>query len=434
MLKKLFAVVVCVTLIFSVMAGCSNESSKDTSKQKSENKVTESKPLEITFWTTNKGLFESEIKDFQSANPNITVKASFMGANYDDMVKKVMAGIAANDVPNVAQLGQRHGIPQMYDSGKLVPIEDFMSEEEENNILPAFWERFTYKGKRVTVPFQNSMPVLYYNKDLLSKKGIAVPETFDAVVEAANKLKADTNGDGATDIFGFSFPADGPWYIQPLVWNLNTVIIDGSGNVLLNTPAMEKILSDIRRMVHVDKSMPSNQHKTAFEDFFNGNVAFYLSTCASRGDVEKNVNKKFEYGIAMFPKAESRNVPIGGNGLGIFKSSKDKEDASWKLVKHMISDKIIASYYNSKGYIPITRSLMATDEVKKSLEDPKTKIVMGQLQYLKGQPINPADSIIWNGIIDIVEKVEADKNLDIKAELTKLQAEVDKFLKDYSTK
>lgn len=391
-------------------------------------------PIELTFWTTKSDLFEKDLQEFMAKNPDITVKATFQG-DYDSMVQKVMAGLAAGSIPNVVQLGQRHGIPQIYDSGKLIPIENFMSKEEIVDILPAFWERFTYKGKKVITPFQNSMPIMHYNKNLFDNAGVKIPDTFDELIEASKKLAADTNGDGINDVYGFCTASDKPWYIQPLVWNQNALLVHPNGKVTVNIPELEKVFAGYAKMVHEYKSMPANQHATAEEDFCNGKTAVYFSSCASLNTFYKKIGDRFTVVSKNFPKIDKRYVPIGGNGLGIMKSNKRTEEASWKLVSFFLEKERVAAISLSTGYIPIKKSSMELKSYQEAIvKDPNRKAAYDQLQYLKGQPINPADSLLWSGFDTILEKVESDPNCDIKAELIALQKDIDKYLGDYAKK
>jgi len=423
--RFLFAVSLLTTCMPVLFAGGAKETAPEP---------TSTGPIELTFWVTKSDLFENELKEFMAKNPDITVKATFQG-NYDSMVQKVMAGLAAGSIPNVVQLGQRHGIPQIYDSGKLVPIENFMSKEEIADILPAFWERFTYKGKKVTTPFQNSMPMMHYNKNLFDKAGIPIPDTFDEIIEASKKLAADTNGDGVNDVFGFCTASDKPWYIQPLVWNQNALLVHPDGKVTVDIPELERVFAGYAKMVHEYKSMPANQHATSEEDFCNGKTAIYFSSCASLNTFYKKIGDRFTVVSKNFPKITSRNVPIGGNSLGIMKSDKRTEAASWKLVSFFLEKERVADISLSTGYIPIKKSSMELKSYQEAIgKDPNRKAAYDQLKFLKGQPVNPADSLLWSGFDTILEKVESDPNCNIKAELAALQKDVDKYLGDYTKK
>ncbi|KXO12619.1 Glycerol-3-phosphate ABC transporter, periplasmic glycerol-3-phosphate-binding protein [Moritella sp. JT01] len=41
----------------------------------------------------------------------------------------------------------------------------------------------------IGMPFNSSTPVLYYNKDILNKVGVNVPQTYEEMEQVAKKLK-----------------------------------------------------------------------------------------------------------------------------------------------------------------------------------------------------------------------------------------------------
>ncbi len=386
--------------------------------------------ITLDFWVRTSDDFSAEIADFEEQNPGIKINQVQIGENYDDLVAKYNAAIAANNLPQVGLVGQRHGIPQFYDAGKLIPIENYMTEEEQADVIDGFWVRYTYNGKRLAVPFQSSMPMMYYNETMLNELGLEVPTTFTEMIETAAKAVKDTDGDGATDIYGFNMAADCPWYIQPLVWSFGGTIIDADGNVNVKTAEMKEVLSLFAKMVK-EGIMPANQHGTAQTDFTNGTVLFFFTSCASKNNIEKTIGDGFKYNMAFFPAEKELNVCIGGNGLAIFASTEEQQEASAKFIKYMISPEAISQTTLTRGYMPFTHSQFESDLIKTRLEDPIWNVVLSQVDYIKGQGIHPADSTIWNVLKALLSEIEADPNLDIDAKLDALQNEVDEYMMLY---
>lgn len=413
-----------------VISGCqsgNNVKKQDKAVNTDPAAVAAAEPAqELVFWSTKDDVFADVTKEF-TKQTGIKVTGTFMG-NYDDMVDKVMVGIASQDLPNVSQLGQRHGLAQMYDSGWLLPVEDYVDQTLLDDIIPGFWKRFTYKGKKVILPFQNSMPVLYYNKNLLQKAGAEVPRTFAETVAAAKVIK-DKTGE-----YGFSLNSDYPWYINALFFNsgISPVTEEGKGN--LSNPAGIKVFEWIRQLAIEDKSMPQNQHKTAQEDFSNGKIGMFMSSCASYKKITGLVGDKFELGVALFPKISTMDIPMGGNGLGMFKGSPEEIKAAKLFVEFMLEKGRIANSTLNSGYIPVTNAATATNTYKEYLSDPNRQVVDQQMQYLGGAAVNPADSLVWNEIRDIVDAIEADPNLDLTARLAQSDQKIDKYSADYNKK
>lgn len=380
---------------------------------------------EITFWSTKEDCFQ-ELCDQFKQETGITVNATYMGG-YDDMVNKVMAGIAGSKLPDVAQLGQRHGLAQMYDSGALLPIEDYISKDIMDDIFPGFWKRFTYKDKKVILPFQNSMPVLYYNKDVMEANNISIPSTFSEVMSAAKDIKDKTG------TYGFTLNSDYPWYVLALIYNSGVKpVMDGVA--AMDSPEIEAVFQDLQQMAAVDKSMPSNQHATGQEDFCNGKVAMFMSSCASYAKIQKLADGKFEVGVAQFPSVTTMDIPMGGNGLGMFQSTPEKEKAAAMFIEFMLDKERVANNTLNSGYIPVTNAAIATDTYKEYLTDPNREIVHNQLQYLGGAAVHPTDSLVWSEISSLLDSVEANSNVDISAELKKINGKITKYMEQYAGK
>ena len=386
--------------------------------------------LTLDFWVRTSDDFSAEIEAFEAANPGIKINQVQVGGNYDDLVAKYNAAIAADNLPHVGMVGQRHGIPQFYDAGKLIPIENYMTAEEQADVIDGFWVRYTYQGIRLAVPFQSSMPMMYYNQTMLEELGLEVPKTFTEMIETAKKAVKDTDNDGATDIYGFNMASDTPWYIQPLVWCFGGKIIDEDGNVTINTPEMQQVLTLFGDMVR-DGVMPANQHGTAQTDFTNGTLLFYFTSCASKSSIQSAVGDNFQYNMAFFPSEKELNVCIGGNGLAIFASDDAHQEAAAKFIKFMISPEAISQSTLERGYMPFTHAQFDSELIQSRMEDPIWKVVLDQVEYIKGQNIHPADSTIWNELTALLSELEANPDMDINAALDAIQAEVDEFMMLY---
>lgn len=430
-MKKALVVMMSLSIIGLTACGGTKDAQTSTATTGATATSASDKQVTLSLWTTNKDMLADQVKAYEDQHPNVKIKAEFMGG-YDEMAQKVMAAVVANTLPNIVQVGQRYGIPQMADSGKMIPIEQFISEQEKNDVYTAFWDRFRYKDKLWTIPFNSSTPMLYVNKTMLEQAGLKAPNTWDELVTTAKALTKDTNGDGKTDVWGFNTAADSPWYFQPMTWNRGGTIIDKTGKVTVNSKEAVATLKSFQDLVNVDKAMAPNQHKTAEEDFASGKLAMIYKSGSALAGTQDQVGKKFEVGVAFLPMIKDRNVPIGGNSLGIFKSTPELEKASWDFVSFATNTENAAKFSISSGYAPIKKSATASEPyLNKMKEDPNFKTIMDQNQYLRNQAIHPADSLIWNGLVTALEMVEGDPKADPQKVLDKLQADVDDFMKNY---
>lgn len=379
---------------------------------------------EIIFWSTREDTYEKYREEF-TAQTGIKVTATYQGG-YDDMVTKVMTSISSGNVPDIAQLGQRHGLAQIYDSGYLAPVENYVDKTLMDDILEGFWKRFTYKDTKVILPFQNSMPVLYYNADLFAEAGVAVPNTFDEVVAAAKTVKDKTGK------FGFTTNSDTPWYVNGLLYSSGSNYVDEAGKATVNTAELKNILNLYNQMAVVDKSMAQVQHSTSQEDFAAGTVAMILSSAASYKKLTELTGDSFELKVAMFPDISGRDIPMGGNGLGLFKTTPEKLKAATMFAEFMLDAERLATNTLNSGYVPVTNAAIATETYKEYLTDPNRAVIHEQLQYLGGASVYPTDSLVWNNIQELIEVVEITENPDLDALLAEMETEVQTYLDDYN--
>ena len=391
----------------------------------------------LTFWTTTATTatdFSDLLAEFERQHPDISVTAEYMGG-YDDMAQKVLAAIAGHHVPDVAQLGQRWGIPQMADGGALVPIQTFLAAADRADVLPALWDRFTYKGTAWVMPFNVSTPSLWYNRDAFQAAGLdpnAPPQTWEALLQDARTLTRPAAGSSAAAQWGFATAADSPWYFLAMVWQAGGTVVGRDGSVNLTSPQAVRVLQVWHDLVYVQKAMPPAGHKTAEDDFTAGRVAMLFSSVAARGDYQRKVGSRFTLGDAFLPGDKTHAVGIGGNALGIFRTTPERERAAWTLVQFLTDADNTAAYSMRTGYVPVRRSALSRPGFVTFLnQNPIARVGIDQLKYLHGQPMNPADAVIWNGLVQVLEQAETSPTLDPRQALGDLQGQVAAYLRTY---
>jgi multiple sugar transport system substrate-binding protein len=112
----------------------------------------------------------------------------------------------------------------LYKGGHLEDIRKYINDPART---PRDWDwKDFYPGIVKSLEIFPDMPLsmptgavsdmLYYRKDLLEKKGIAVPKTYAELEQAAAKLAEDTNGDGKIDVYGWVCRGKGGQATYPL--------------------------------------------------------------------------------------------------------------------------------------------------------------------------------------------------------------------------
>lgn len=345
------------------------------------------KQIKLDFWYALSGdsgnAVQELVKRFNTSQTGITVVATYQGS-YADAMAKIDAAIAGDTVPNVVQVG---GAPLLGSSDAILPITNFTQTDSSfqlDQILPAFLDYNTAGGTLWSMPFNNSLPVLYYNKDLFKSAGLdpeAPPQNLDELLADAQKLTLDPGSTGTPSQWGLNFRDDTQWYISTLfLENGGQIVSTDQNQVLYNGPESVVMLQLWGDWVNKYKIMPANQHAEAQSDFLAGKLGMFVGSSALVTSLKSSAS--FNLGVGMFPTVGTvRKVPVGGGSLAIF-DNKDASivQASWEFVKYLVSRDSEVYLATQTGYIPVYKDAINWPEIAALIEaDPSRNAAIQEL-------------------------------------------------------
>ncbi|MCZ8511534.1 ABC transporter substrate-binding protein [Paenibacillus filicis] len=359
-------------------------------------------PVQIEFWHAMGGelgkVLQTQIDNFNKSQNEVVVKPVFQ-QSYDVTGEKLQAAVVAGSVPDVAQLNTRVW-PAFAQNGALLPLDNYINADKDFNaadLKKGLMVNTALNGKQYTLPYNRSTPILYYNKDIIKEIGLD-PEnpvhTWDELVAAAKKATVVTNG--KTDRFGFAASMSG-WYDYSMIWSAGgDVLGPDMKTVLLDKPEASRGLQLWVDMVNKDKSMMppvggtstsgSGAGQSLETSFYNGKVAFFISSTASLSTIMNNV--KFPLGATFMPKFNEYATPTGGANFAIMaKTSKEKQDAAWKFIKFMMSKEQTIFFSQNSGYLTTRVSAETSPEMQEFYKkEPLFTVALKQLDYAKEVP------------------------------------------------
>ncbi|CAN5629420.1 sugar ABC transporter substrate-binding protein [soil metagenome] len=168
------------------------------------------------------------IKDFQAANTGITVnKTTWPGQDFNDKLRLLATAGDAPDVFNV----ETKQLPDMISRNMILDITELFTSDgklTKDDYFASEWDKQWFKGKMYLLSLDTQNVILFYNKDIFDKKGIAYPPkkwddptwTYDKLVEIGLQL---IEGEGASKVFGFETSR---WwvYTYPLIWSYGGLV------------------------------------------------------------------------------------------------------------------------------------------------------------------------------------------------------------------
>lgn len=370
-------------IFFLSFFGCSEGTDEER-----EEKIT------VRFWHAMGGplgeVLDSMIDEFNAAHPAIFVKSESMGS-YEALKQKILASIVARNQPDLAQayeawISTLLGGDALVDLGKLDP--GFAGELED--FFPILVENSRYAGRLMSLPFNKSVPVLYYNKDLFRRAGLdpeRPPQTWEEFSRACRLLTRDLNGDGKPDQWGFKFTDHATYFECLLVQNGGKIYDPANQSVLFASPegeeALQYLVDLVRKYRIADFYLSGYQHQV---DFAAGETAMIVASCVSRTFMQKQL--KFDWGIAPLPAKKQRGSLVYGTNIVIFsRSSRRRQEAAWKFIKWFTNPENSARWALRTGYAPVRRSSLDLEIMREEFRKrPDSLVPVEELDWAFFEP------------------------------------------------
>ncbi|MDR2974583.1 MAG: extracellular solute-binding protein [Propionibacteriaceae bacterium] len=185
------------SLAFS-MAGCGSGDTPTTQNTGSgSSSASSNEPVELTMsgWSlSTTPEFKTLIDEFKKVKPNVTITLKEYAA--DQYEPLLLADMTAKTAPDVITIKQAKFTWQWASAGQLMDLTDIVSALPDTVTGAA---SYTVNGKNYGVPYRQDSWLLFYNKDLFDKAGVAIPDgtwTWEDYVAAAKELTSKLSTDG----------------------------------------------------------------------------------------------------------------------------------------------------------------------------------------------------------------------------------------------
>ncbi len=389
-------------------------------------------PVEIEFWHIQATIYGEAIQqivaDFNKEyEGKIKVKEVFQG-NYTELNQKVKAAFQGGGLPNVSMCYENETAEYMK-ADILVPLDDYiasakygMSQVELDDILPAILARqriINYGGKTMSWPHGNSAQGLYYNVDLLKQAGYDAPAKTWIDFE---KQCLDTYQKTQIPALAVGNNPVGSLITWIRTYGIEPIAHD-SGGVYFDNQATIDLLNMMKRLVD---SGAAYRAENTENDFTSGKAAMEIATTARTSSKIDLIGDSFNWDITLIPqgKADVQITSLFGGNQVLFKSTPEKQLASWIFLKYFANGHAQAIYGSLTGYFPATKSALNDPLIQKNYTDhPQKQHAFDRiLPYAQIDSPSPARSQISTEVLKEADNFFAGK---ISAEQTaKLMQEV----------
>jgi sn-glycerol 3-phosphate transport system substrate-binding protein len=328
---------------------------------------------EIQWWHAMGGQLGEALnalaEGFNKSQADYKVVPVYKGT-YTETMTGAIAAFRARQQPHIVQVFEVGTATMMAAKGAIYPVHQLMAEAGEkfdpDAYLPAVYGYYaTTDGKLLSMPFNSSTPVLYYNKDAFKKAGLdpdKPPKTWPDMEQYSKKLLAAGYQCGFTSQWQTWVQIEnfGAWHNTPFATGANGF----AGTDIRLT------INDPLRVRHVESLAAWHKEKIFVyagregkpnPKFTTGECPMITASSGSSGGFAQAM-KDVPFGIAMLPyypdvNGAPQNSIIGGATLWVL-SGKPKPEYKGvaKFFAYLSSPEAQSKWHMETGYVPITKA------------------------------------------------------------------------------
>ncbi|EGG32709.1 ABC transporter substrate-binding protein [Paenibacillus sp. HGF5] len=389
--KGFYSWVTALLLISIIVSGCGNASDGKTgTASPGTGGGGEDKKVEILLGYYSSDSSDAKMKElieqFEEKHPNITVKTQ--SAPYGQFYQKLDTQIAAGQAPDV-WLSDGVYVMKYAQRGAAKDLTDWIAKDLKADEYYGLDFNKDAEGRYWGVPQGIQVGVLFYNKDLFDKAGVAYPTdewTWEDLKASAAKLTVDAGGKTAEDSgfdaasvnqFGLTFFSITEGWFSVMKSYGGGALDEKAENSIINSPenkqAFEWMVDGMQRGIITDPvDLKSFQSNTAV--FPSGSAAMRIGIYAR---VQAANEAGLNYDVTLLPKGPDgkRVSPVIANSWVINqKSSDEKAQAAWEWIKYWATEDDVQKQWTELGEaVPVKKSVAESEVFLKAGEQPANR-------------------------------------------------------------
>ncbi|MGA5501359.1 ABC transporter substrate-binding protein [Streptomyces umbrinus] len=315
----------------------------------------------VVFWDNNGGvrtdIWKEIIADFEKENPDIEVE--YVGIAATEYQSKVDTALQGGGLPDVGGVGAAM-LAGFAAQNALEPLDSRLGKSSLNGKLNEdMVKSLKAAGGRddtlYSIPTSANNGVLYYRTDLFKQAGLDEPTTWDNFYEAADKLT-----DKGKNEFGYTIRGGAGSIAQALdamygQSGITSFWDAGNEKTTVNDPknvaALEKYVGLFKKVTPAADL--NNDFTKMVAQWDSGTIGMLNHNLGSYQDHVKALGVDKFRGIPQPVGPGGKRVQVSNpvDGLGLFKSSKNK-DAAWKFIDFATSKAENSKFNEAAGQVP----------------------------------------------------------------------------------
>lgn len=316
----------------------------------------QAQPIELIFWHSMAGSLGREVKlianDFNQSQTKFFIKPVYKG-DYIETLTSFAAAFRAHRPPAIIQIFEVGTALMLSPPGIIKPVHDLMPAERFADFIPSVREFYSQNDKLMAMPFNLSVPVIYYNKNVLRSLGYTnFPQTWDEMELLVSKIKQA----GYECSYTTAYPG---WILIEsflAVHGLN-MLTEAPLRAAYNSP---ELLSHFKRLKRWQK-LSYFKYGGRVNDatvLFTGNICpLFSQSSGAYNSLKSLVN--FELGVAAVPldtkitKKRQANITGGAALWAISGQTEEQYQGIAQFFLFLALPEIQKRWHEHTGYLPI---------------------------------------------------------------------------------
>ena len=367
------------------------------------------------------GVFEKLKAEFEARHPNVTVNYRGVLPDYGAGIQALLRESLIGDMPDVTYVGISH-IPTVATRDLHVDLNTLAAKEDTPLDARGWSDSIQSIGRigreLVGLPHAISMPVVYYNADLVRQVGgdpDNMPSDWEGFLELSGKIA--NLGDNYAGLYT---PYSSTWYGA---WGFQAVHFSHGGEMMqpgattvdfANDPVWPVSIGIYDRMAEEGGLMALGDQAQR-QQFIAGRMGFVMDSISRLFNFEQSIGDRFDLRTMPYPMAvENGRLPTGGNAAVITTAAERDPavlEAAWNWVKFTTGPYGTTQVIELVGYTPVNMLAMEDPELLKGYFDdrPNHKTAVDQLPVVRewfqfpGENTLKIDAIIGDTLEAVVD-------------------------------
>ncbi|MEJ6006918.1 sugar ABC transporter substrate-binding protein [Paucibacter sp. AS339] len=366
---------------------------------------------------------------FEARHPGVKVQVEAYGGGYN---QKLSAAFGAGNPPDVMYMWN---FPQY--QRVLEPLDAYLARDariDKGDFVPGLWRFSTVwdaeqKQSRIYgVPAGFTAQVIYYNKDMLDRAGLAYPQEswrWEDLRAMAQRLR-----NPAAKAYGFGLDVNpDPYDFQSYLWSAGGRMLGADGVSVqghLNSPESKAMFAYLQELLRSDTvaTLGVGDGRNQRQMFVSDKVAMLLDGSAFRLELAQDRKRFGVVGLPSFQGRPAQSV-LSVSALAMAKRSQQK-DLAWDFIQFFSSAEAVRLRGND---LPVLLSVAAEQGLA---QDPLVRPFYAMAESMKESPahlLNPRWMRAQDVVRDAIQEVFLSKQGDSGAILDRAALKAERRLR-----